>query len=157
MEKEVEKIAVGVFTRFARWAIFRGDGSLTWFGWICLLCAGLLAAGVLSMFQGCVNCYTRLPITDSRIERCYQSSRSAACLSIIVAFPQMMSDNPGTPKYMIENIFTVPIGCVVMCDAACEAVIDTVLLPIDWPLSEFRKECCDMENDRLDYQSQDNP
>lgn len=146
------KSAKAIFNNVCRRIVFRSDGSLTWFGWLCLLGAGILAAAVLSMFQGCVNFYTRLPITDSRIESCYQSSRSAACLSIIVAFPQMMSDNPGTPKYMIENIFTVPLGCVVLCDAACEAVIDTAMLPIDWPLSEYRNGKSESESQNTWYE-----
>lgn len=38
----------------------------------------------------------------------------------------------------MENLITIPIGCIGYCDTACEAVIDTVLLPIDWPLTSYR-------------------
>lgn len=96
----------------------------------------ILAALVLG---GCVNLYTRAPWTDVRIESVYQCSRAAAGMSVIVAFPQMMSDAPNH-ELMIENIFTIPLGCVCMCDAACEAVIDTVCLPFDWPISASRKK-----------------
>jgi len=88
---------------------------------------------------GCVNLYTRCPWTDERIDRMYQCSREAAALSIIVAFPQMMSDGPSR-GFMWENIFTIPLGCLCLCDAAVEACIDTVCLPVDWPLAESRKE-----------------
>ena len=40
---------------------------------------------------------------------------------------------------MWENIFTVPLGCLCLCDAVCEAAIDTVCLPFDWPISAKRK------------------
>ncbi len=99
------------------------------------LLATLLTCAALC---GCVNCYTRFPTTNAKIEQVYQSSRQAAGLSIIVAFPQMMSDVPGQ-GYMWENIFTVPLGCLCLCDAVCEAAIDTACLPFDWPISVKRK------------------
>lgn len=98
----------------------------------------VLAACALSLASGCANLYTRFPTTNAKIEQVYQSSRQAAGLSIIVAFPQMMSDVPGQ-GYMWENIFTVPLGCLCLCDAVCEAAIDTVCLPFDWPISAKRK------------------
>lgn len=90
---------------------------------------------------GCVNvCATRNPFCSLEVEQCYQSSSMAAGCAVICAFPQMMSDNPrNSGSFMWENIFTIPLGCMVLCDAACEAAIDTVLLPIDWPLSSYRK------------------
>lgn len=88
---------------------------------------------------GCVNCYTRWPTTDEKITMVYQCSREAAGLSVLVAFPQMMSDGPSR-GFMWENIFTVPLGCLCLCDAAVEACIDTVCLPVDWPLAASRKE-----------------
>lgn len=98
----------------------------------------VIAACALSLEAGCVNLYTRFPTTNAKIEQVYQSSRQAAGLSIIVAFPQMMSDAPGQ-GYMLENVFTVPLGCLCLCDAVCEAAIDTVCLPFDWPISAKRK------------------
>ena len=94
---------------------------------------------VIVCMCGCVNCYTRWPTTDERIDRVYQCSREAAALSVIVSFPQMMSDGPSR-GFMWENIFTVPLGCLCLCDAAVEACIDTVCLPVDWPLAASRKE-----------------
>lgn len=98
----------------------------------------VIAVCALSLAAGCVNLYTRFPTTNAKIEQVYQSSRQAAGLSIIVAFPQMMSDAPGQ-GYMLENVFTVPLGCLCLCDAVCEAAIDTVCLPFDWPISAKRK------------------
>ena len=94
---------------------------------------------VIVCMCGCVNCYTRWPTTDERIDRVYQCSREAAAPSVIVSFPQMMSDGPSR-GFMWENIFTVPLGCLCLCDAAVEACIDTVCLPVDWPLAASRKE-----------------
>lgn len=89
---------------------------------------------------GCVNMYERAPWTNPEIRSVYQCSRAAAGMSVIVAFPQMMSDNPGDGSFMWENIFTIPLGCLCLCDAACEAVIDTVCLPFDWMISAARRK-----------------
>ena len=94
---------------------------------------------VIVCMCGCVNCYTRWPTTDEKITMVYQCSREAAGLSVLVAFPQMMSDVPNG-GFMWENIFTIPVGCLCLCDAAVEACIDTVCLPVDWPLAASRKE-----------------
>lgn len=99
----------------------------------------VFVVSVIACMCGCVNCYTRWPTTDERIDRVYQCSREAAALSVIVSFPQMMSDGPSR-GFMWENIFTVPLGCLCLCDAAVEACIDTVCLPVDWPLAASRKE-----------------
>lgn len=99
----------------------------------------IFAVAVVASACGCVNLYTRCPWTDERIDRVYQCSREAAGLSVLVAFPQMMSDCPGDNGYMWENIFTVPLGCLCLCDAAVEACVDTVCLPVDWPLAASRK------------------
>ena len=96
-----------------------------------MICAVVLCAG-------CVNLYTRWPTTEEKITMVYQCSREAAGLSVLVAFPQMMSDGPHE-TYIWENIFTVPLGCLCLCDAAVEACIDTVCLPVDWPLAASRK------------------
>ena len=99
----------------------------------------IFAVAVAMLMCGCVNIYTRCPTTSERIERVYQCSREAAGLSVLIAFPQMMSDVPGQ-CYIWENIFTVPVGCLCLCDAVVEACIDTVCLPVDWPLAASRKE-----------------
>ena len=116
---------------------FRKDGSLNLLGKIALILGILLAGAVASMFSGCVNIYTRSPLTNERIVRVYQCSREAAGLSVLVAFPQAMSDGPSR-GLMWENIFTIPLGCLCLCDAACEVVVDTVCLPFDWPISAAR-------------------
>lgn len=105
-------------------------------GWIVL--APLVAALAL-LLSGCVNCYTRCPGTDGEITEVYQSSRMAAGASLIVAFPQMMSDVPGT-GFDPFNIFTIPLGVLVLGDAVAEAAVDTVCLPVDCPLSRARRK-----------------
>ena len=56
---------------------------------------------------------------------------------MVVAFPQVMSDGP--EPFMIENIFLIPLGLLGLCDATCEAALDTIFLPVDWPLSAYRE------------------
>ena len=85
----------------------------------------------LMFTSGCMNLYTRSPLTEKRIERTYQSTGETFSLAIIVSFPQMMSDNPSTPDFMMENIFTIPCGIVVGVDGCAELVLDTVFWPCD--------------------------
>lgn len=99
----------------------------------------VFTVSVIACACGCVNCYTRFPTTNERIESVYQCSREAVALSVLIAFPQAMSDGPSR-GFMWENIFTIPLGCLCLCDAACEAVIDTVCLPFDWPISAVRRK-----------------
>lgn len=40
--------------------------------------------------------------------------------------------------FVMENLITIPIGCIGFCDTACEAVIDTVLFPADLALVSYR-------------------
>ncbi len=108
-------------------------------GCIIAVIGAIIAAIGASLITGCVNCYTRWPTTDEKITMVYQCSREGAGPSVLVAFPQRMSDCPGDNGYMWENIFTVPLGCLCLCDAAVEACIDTVCLPVDWPLAASRK------------------
>ena len=101
----------------------------------------LVAMAVITALSGCINLYTRFPTSEPRIERVYQCSHQAAGLSIVASFPQMMSDCPSDNGFMVENLFTIPfLGLPCAVDAICEACIDTVCLPIDWPLSASRKE-----------------
>lgn len=102
--------------------------------WRLIFCMAVL------LVCGCMNLWTRNPLTDTRIERCYQSTSMMAGGALIMAFPQMMSDVPSdSGSFHAWNILTIPCGCLVMCDAACEAVLDTVFLPADWPLSSYRR------------------
>lgn len=124
-----------IFTRI----VFREDGTPTWFGWACALAASILMAAVLASMSGCVNVYTRCPFTEKRITRTYQSTGDAYSLSIVVAWPQIMSDDPGKAGFRPENLITIPLGFLGMCDTACEAVVDTACLPADWIMSDARK------------------
>ena len=95
---------------------------------------------------GCVNCYLRCPGTSSKITTVYQSTQAAAALSYVIMFPQVISWRGTEPEerassretFVMENLITIPFGMIGYCDTACEAVIDTVLLPIDWPLTYYR-------------------
>jgi len=98
----------------------------------------LVAAVALSAFAGCMNVYNRAPWTCGRIELVYQSSREATWMAMGLAFPQLMCDT--SDGFIVENILTVPfLGLPCAVDAACEALIDTALLPVDWPLSAARR------------------
>ena len=100
----------------------------------------ILMVLALLVTSGCINLYTRAPFTDKKIERTYQSSGEAFGLSIIVSFPQIMSDNPSTPDFMVENIFTIPCGMVVAADGCVEFALDTVFWPCDKILAINRKK-----------------
>jgi uncharacterized protein YceK len=118
----------------------RMAGSRIWFRGVAEILGPLLVAAVMAMLSGCMNLWTRNPLTDTRIQRCYQSTSTMASGALIVAFPQMMSDSPSISRsFNPWNILTIPAGCLVFCDAACEAVLDTVFLPVDWPLSSYRQ------------------
>lgn len=100
------------------------------------LAASALAI-ILSALSGCMNVYTRCPGTDREIASCYQSTECMLTLSCVVAFPQVMSPG-GSDEFYWENLFTIPCGLLCLCDTACEAVVDTVMLPVDYPLSRYR-------------------
>lgn len=97
-----------------------------------------LATAVLcTALSGCMNLCVRAPWTGARIERVYQQTLMAAGGSILVMYPQLMSGSgDGTVKWW--NCLTVPLGCVCFCDAICEACVDTICLPVDWPLASSR-------------------
>lgn len=118
------------------------DGILTWFGWLCGLMTLIFVGAVVCMLGGCINMYERFPTTAPRIEGVYQCSRQAAALTVVGSFPQMMSDSPSTSNsFMWENLISIPfIGLPMAVDTVCEAVIDTACLPVDWKLSENRKD-----------------
>lgn len=103
-------------------------------------CLSLFAVALLGA-GGCVNAFTvRNPFSDAKVERIYQSTSAAACASIVVAFPQMMSDCPSDyGAYLPFNILTVPLGCLCLVDAVVEGVADTVCLPFDYPMSRYRR------------------
>lgn len=111
-------------------------------GCIIAVIGAIIASIGVSLMTGCVNLYTRCPGTNAQIEEVYQSSRLAAAFSIVGAFPQMMSDNPSTSgSWRWENLISIPfIGLPCTVDAVCEACIDTVCLPVDWPLAASRRE-----------------
>lgn len=97
----------------------------------------ITASLLLAVSSGCMNLYTRCPGTDREIASCYQSTECMLTLSCVVAFPQVMSPG-GSDEFYWENLFTIPCGLLCLCDTACEAVIDTVMLPVDYPLSRYR-------------------
>lgn len=100
----------------------------------------ITAIAVVSLC-GCMNLYTRFPTTDAEIKSVYQCSREAAGMAIICSFPQAMSDCPGDSGWMWENLLTIPfLGLPCAVDAVCEACIDTVCLPFDWPMSAMRSK-----------------
>lgn len=127
------------FVYLMRRMIFRGDGGLTLFGKIMGIVTLLFLFAACSALSGCVNlAYTRNPLSDSRIQRTYQSTETAFGISYVMAFPQIMNPTGGH-GLMLVNIISIPLGCIGLVDTACEAVIDTICLPVDWPLAAGRK------------------
>lgn len=97
----------------------------------------IVASLMLLVTAGCMNLYTRCPGTDREIASCYQSTEWMLTLSYVVAFPQVMSPG-GSDEFYWQNLITVPCGLLCLADTACEAVVDTVTLPVDYPLSRYR-------------------
>ena len=97
-----------------------------------------IAIILLSLASGCVNLLSsRNPFSDCKVEQVYQSTRMAAGASVFVAYPQMMSTTGGN-GFEFVNIFTIPLGLLVFCDAVCEFPVDTVCLPFDILISSAR-------------------
>lgn len=97
----------------------------------------IILAAALLFSAGCMNTYVRFPTTNPKIESTYQCTRATAALSIVVMFPQIMSDVPNQ-TFMAENLLTIPLGCVVLVDSVCEGVIDTVCWPADYFIADAR-------------------
>ena len=135
-KKDIAKAVDGLVARL----VFKKDGGLTWFGWLCMTGGAIFAAACIALFSGCINCYTRCPGTDARITKTYQSTETAFDLSLVVAFPQIMGYGSET-GLIWENIYTIPLGCLGMVDTACEAAVDTVCLPFDYPIAVHRHNC----------------
>ena len=87
---------------------------------------------------GCVNFANRV-LDNEDITEVYQATKTAAGFSYVLTFPQVMSPTGGE-HFMWENLLTIPVGLIGWVDTACEAAIDTVCLPVDWPLSAYRKK-----------------
>ena len=95
----------------------------------------LVVSMCVAFLSGCCNVMTRNPISDMQIGSCYQSTGLACTAAALVAFPQSMGAGP-TPGFIPENIFTIPLGIVVLADGTCEFCLDTVFLPVDYFLSK---------------------
>ena len=98
----------------------------------------MLVCASMSFLCGCVNVCVRGLAMD-RIEETYQCTKTAFGFSYVLMFPQVMSPTGGE-HFMWENLLTIPVGVIGFADTACEAVIDTVCLPVDWPLSAYRNK-----------------
>ena len=102
---------------------------------------GLITGLLFSLLGGCVNLYTRAPMTDLRVDECYQSTEIAGVATIVLSFPQMMTLSGGSSGLELYNILTVPfLGLPCLVDTACEAVIDTVCYPADYYIAKKRHD-----------------
>jgi hypothetical protein len=64
-----------------------------------------------------------------------------AGITIIASFPQMMADSASHPAFMWENLVSIPLfGLPCLVDTVLEAVVDTVCLPYDIPVSIQRQK-----------------
>ena len=131
---------MGLLGKLAVRLCFDKDGRPTWFGIVCFFLGTILAVAVCSLFGGCMNCYYRAPWTNGEISECYQPTKTAAVAVPVIAFPQMMSDNPHDYAFSPANILTVPLALVALCTVPVEAALDTVCLPVDLPLADSRKK-----------------
>lgn len=99
----------------------------------------LLMALTATLLSGCMNLYTRNPFnTKDRIESVYQSSGYMVGFSWVVMFPQTMAPSGGA-GFMAANLISIPCGVICYADTLLEAVVDTVCLPYDIPVSNARR------------------
>lgn len=100
----------------------------------------LLAAVALTLTSGCVNiCFTRNPWSNEKVRSCYQSTTWGLMFTCAACCPTSFIDTHPS-EFDPICIFTIPfIGLPSLADTVCEAAIDTVLLPFDWPISAYRK------------------
>ena len=91
------------------------------------LAVALLAAAL----SGCLNVATRLPVSERRVCETWQCSSEMADVAYSVMFPQMVDGMAGGRHLSIENLFTIPIGCIYLADAAAEAAVDAACWPAD--------------------------
>jgi len=138
-----------IFDKLCAKLVFGKDGKIMWFGVVCLIGAIIFLSAVLSCFTGCCNVFTvRNPLSDTKVEQCYQSTYMAFDMSCIVTCPQMMSDNPSDYHFSPENILLLPIGVIILADGVVELVGDTLFLPFDWPISVSRQKEREAERKR---------
>lgn len=103
------------------------------------LTAKIIAIAAFSLITGCVNIYTRNPITDMRIEDSYQSTEIALTATLALSFPQMVSLGGNSKGLQWYNCLTIPFfGLPCAIDSVCEGVLDTVFYPIDYLIVEKR-------------------
>lgn len=88
---------------------------------------------------GCMNLYVRCPGTSEKIEKTYQCTQESFAWSYIIMFPQTMGYG-NSKGLVVENIFTIPLGCLCFVDVACEAIVDTALWPIDKMIVSSRED-----------------
>ena len=99
----------------------------------------LIAMFIILLTAGCINFYTRNPITDARIEDCYQSTEWALTASLALSFPQMVKVSGNSEGFQWYNCLTIPfLGLPCTVDAVCEGVLDTVFYPADYFIVEKR-------------------
>lgn len=95
---------------------------------------------ICALVSGCMNVRVRMPWTETKIADVYQCSMGTFCMAYICAFPQVMSDCPGSNKLEAYNILTVPLSLLFVADAILETAVDTVFLPADYLLKKNREE-----------------
>ncbi len=101
--------------------------------------AKMMLACLMLLASGCMNLYVRCPGTSSKIEKTYQCTQESFAWSYIIMFPQTMGYG-NSKGLVVENIFTIPLGCICFVDVACEVVADTVLWPIDKMIISSRED-----------------
>lgn len=100
------------------------------------------------LVSGCMNLYTRCPGTELKIEKTYQSTENSFAWSYVIMFPQVIMPSGRNKILFPENLISIPIGCLCFVDVACEAVVDTILYPVDNAIAAKRshKESVPLED-----------
>ena len=59
-------------------------------------------------------------------------------MAYVVMFPQVIMSSHNNKILFLENLISIPIGCLCFVDVAAEAAIDTVCYPVDAMLRDNR-------------------
>lgn len=98
------------------------------------------AASLALVCFGCANIVMRTPISREPIDCVYKPTREQALFTAMCACPQVFLSPTGGFYFCVENVFTIPLAIVPAADLVVEAVLDTVFLPVDWPLAAARQK-----------------
>ncbi len=124
-KSESESAFMMYLSHVAARMVFRSDGSLTWFGWICLAGGLIFACALCVSFGGCCNIAERDGKHSFATPPYYATCTVAGCIAI------PFKDKPAGPEGGIAQAYCTLLLPALVVDLPFEAVADTVMLPWD--------------------------